>query len=50
MEYTDATFSKRKIQPKNMKHLGILGMVNVLPSFGSKSPLESSGKFGAFSC
>ncbi|XP_066845980.1 ferroxidase HEPHL1 isoform X3 [Anser cygnoides] len=44
VEYTDATFSKRKIQPKNMKHLGILGPVikaevgdTVLVTFANKA-------------
>uniref|UniRef100_A0A8C9FEY4 ferroxidase n=1 Tax=Pavo cristatus TaxID=9049 RepID=A0A8C9FEY4_PAVCR len=44
VEYTDATFSERKIQPKNMKHLGILGPVikaevgdTVLVTFANKA-------------
>uniref|UniRef100_A0A8C3L1B5 ferroxidase n=1 Tax=Chrysolophus pictus TaxID=9089 RepID=A0A8C3L1B5_CHRPC len=44
VEYTDATFSKRKIQPENMKHLGILGPVikaevgdTVLVTFANKA-------------
>uniref|UniRef100_A0A669P598 ferroxidase n=1 Tax=Phasianus colchicus TaxID=9054 RepID=A0A669P598_PHACC len=44
VEYTDATFSKRKTQPENMKHLGILGPVikaevgdTVLVTFANKA-------------